>query len=355
MAKTISETMEVALPRVAYWIFNYMPKWEAASKEIALLAGAFRQELGTRIISFDQHRNGVAMQAGNSHLSIPLGMLGLPMLWWSTRAVKINHVFASAGETRLTPLLAARENTILTVAKDSIWLDRIERNATTLKSLRCVVVESERHRDLMFQLGLSRDQVRLIYPGTDCKPVHRPAGPFTILFASSPLQKYDLLSRGVHLMIAAAKQLPDVRFRLIWRKHPEAVKAVVREAGVDNVDIYTGFIADMGAHYDAAHAAILPALTEMSLKPCPHSALLALAHGKPVLASRPVSISSIIDQDQCGAVFDPTVASLCDAIDRLRTRYDHFQANAQPTIRARFSESQFVARYAALYHSLLRD
>jgi glycosyltransferase involved in cell wall biosynthesis len=354
VTNSISETMEIPAPQVAYWAFNYMPKWEAASKEIKLLADSFRHRIGTRIISFDQHRNGADMRTHDSHFSIPIGMLGLPMLWWSTKEVKINHVFASAGETRLTRLLAMRENTILTVAKDSSRLDRIEKNAPALKSLRLVVVESERHRDLLLQLGLSDDQVKLIYPGVECVPIKRPEGPFTILFATSPLQKYDLLSRGVYLMIAAAKLLPDVRFRLIWRKHPEAVQALVREAGATNVDIITGFIADMGAHYDAAHATILPALTEMSLKPCPHSALLSLAHGKPVLASRPMSISSIIEEDECGAVFDPTVASLRDAITRLKSNYDHFQSHAQSTIRARFSESQFVERYAALYNSLLR-
>jgi glycosyltransferase involved in cell wall biosynthesis len=349
------QALPTTAPSVAYWAFNYAPKWEAASKEVKLLADTFRQRLGTRIISFDQHRNGVDLQEQDSHLSLPLGLLSLPMLMWSTRGVGVNHVFASAGETRLTRLLAARGNAILTIAKDSPWLDRIEQNAPALKALRYIVVESERHRDLMRQLGLPDDKVELIYPGVQCAPYRPAEGPFTILFATSPLQKYGMLSRGVHLMVAVAKQLPEVRFRFIWRKNVGAVRALVREARVRNVEIVSGYVPDMGAQYDAAHAAILPALTETSLKPCPHSGLLALAHGKPVLASRPTSFSDLVTTERCGVVFEPNIPSLCDAIRQLMANYEQHQSRAHDAIRTRFSEVEFVARYEALYAALLSD
>jgi glycosyltransferase involved in cell wall biosynthesis len=348
-------TQAVALPSVAYWAFNYAPKWEAASKEVKLLADTFRHRFGTRIISFDQHRNGVDLQEQDSHLSLPLGLLSLPMLMWSTRGVGVNHVFASAGETRLTRLLASRGNAILTIAKDSPWLGRIEQNAPALKSLRCIVVESERHRDLMRQLGVPDEKVQLIYPGVQCQPYRPAAGPFTILFATSPLQKHDMLSRGVYLMIAVAKQLPEVRFRFIWRKNASAVRALLREAGTTNVEVISGYVPDMGVHYDAAHAAILPALTETSLKPCPHSGLLALAHGKPVLASRPTSFSDLVAREQCGVVFEPSIPSLCAAIRQLIAGYDGYQSYTHAAIRTRFSEAEFLARYEALYAAVLSD
>ena len=339
--------------KVAYWVFNYEPRWEAASAEIKQLASAFRERFGARIISFDQRRAGIDLRRVDSHLSLPLGMIGLPMLMWATKDIGINHIFASAGETRLTPLLAARDDTILTISKDTPWLDRIEKNAAALRSLRCVVAESERHRDLLLQLGLPPERVRLIYPGVACAPVRALDGPFTILFATSPLQKFGLLSRGVHFILAAAARLPDVHFRLAWRKNSRPIRDLVREAGVDNVQILSGFIDDMGAQYDAAHATILPALTETSLKPSPHSGLLSLAHGRPLLISRPTSLSAIVERENCGVVFEPTIPGLCDAIRLLQARYDDFQENAQPTVKAHFSEATFIERYATLYEELL--
>jgi glycosyltransferase involved in cell wall biosynthesis len=338
---------------VTYWVFNYVPKWEAASMEIRLLAESFRDRFGASIISFDQHRNGMDLQTQDRHLPLPLGIISLPLLMWSTRDVGINHIFASAGETRLTRLLAARGNTILTIAKDNPWLDRIEKNAAALRSLQCVVVESERHRDLMMQLGLPAERVKLIYPGVECAPVRAPNDPFTILFATSPLQKYGLLSRGVHLMIAAAARLPEIRFRFVWRKNAGSIRALVHESGAKNIEILSGFIEDMSAQYDAAHATILPALSETSLKPCPHSGLLSLAHGKPLLISRPTSLAGVVERERCGVVFEPTISGLCNAVRVLQASYSDFQRNAQPTVQAHFSKAAFIERYADLYDKLL--
>lgn len=111
-------------------------------------------------------------------------------------------------------------------------------------------------------------------------------------------------------MIELAKLMPEVRFRLVWRTGPDRVEALVREAGVENVEIVAGFVPDMGAMYDSAHATILAALTHNSLKPCPHSGLRSLAHGKPVLVSHATSFAGIVKARGCGVVFEPTVESL---------------------------------------------
>jgi glycosyltransferase involved in cell wall biosynthesis len=107
--------------------------------------------------------------------------------------------------------------------------------------------------------------------------------------------------------------------------------------------------------YHSAHATILPALANNSLKPCPHSGLHSLAHGKPLLVSQAVSLSEIVDDKQCGVVFESTIPSLCGAIEELRDRYDHYQSNALWTSRSAFSKRRFVEQYADLYDGLLTD
>ncbi len=341
-------------PQVIYWMFNYMPKWEAVSKEVKLLATSLRDRFGTRIISLDQRGDKISFRGRDKHLPLPLGLLGLPLMLRSANAAAINHLFASASTPLLPRLLARRDNSVLTIAKGASPLDSIEKNAEKLKAFRCIVVESERHKDFMLQLGLPPERVQLIYPGIKPMSTRIPSGPFTILFASSPLQKLNLLSRGIYLMVEVAKRLPDVHFRFVWRARPERVKALVEEAGVTNVEIIEGFVPDMEAMYDAAHAIILPGLAHNSLKPCPRSGLHSLAHGKPLLLSSVTSFAGLMEERQCGVVFEPTIDSLRTAILELKDRYQHYQANALPTSLACFSKTEFVDRHAALYTSLLR-
>ena len=340
-------------PRIGYWVFNYMPKWEAVSMEVQTLSSAFRQSLGTRVIALNVWGRSVKLKGHEKHVPLPYALPAVVFLPKIAAQVEINHIFASPTEPLLTPRLAKLDNTVLTVAKDSPRLDILEKNAATLKKLRYIVVESSRHKDLFLQLGVQKDRLQLIYPGVDLQP-YRPAGPkFTILFATSPFSKYDLLARGIHLMIRVAKLLPEVQFRLIWRRNVEELNALLSETNPPNVSVVSGFVEDMGAQYDSSHTTILPSLTDYSLKPSPHSALLSLAHGKPLLVSRPASMAGVVERAKCGVVFEPSVEGLCEAVNRLMSDYPVYQKNAHAAATAFFSKEQFLARYAQIYDSLL--
>ncbi|MGF1615151.1 MAG: glycosyltransferase family 4 protein [Gammaproteobacteria bacterium] len=345
-------------PRIGYWIFNYMPKWEAASKEVSTLAAYFHSDFGTRTISLNLRSDKLAFSGRNMHLPLPYALIALPFLKHTAKALEINHVFASPTERLLTPRLARLGNAILTISKDNPHLDELERNIGTLRSLHYIVVESKRHRDLLMQVGVEPERVKLIYPGVARQPYHQPPHrPFTILFASSPLaNRYDMLSRGIYLMVRAATHLPDTKFRVIWRgEEPAKLRQLISDADASNVEVISGYVEDMKSMYDTAHAVILPALMETSLKPCPHSGLESLAHGKPVLVSRPTSISDIVEREGCGVTFEPNIASLCDSIARLRQSYGGYQERAQPTAARMFSREIFVDYYRQLYLSLLDE
>ncbi len=96
-----------------------------------------------------------------------------------------------------------------------------------------------------------------------------------------------------------------------------------------------------------------PAPRRTASKPCPHSGLESLAHGRPVLVSRPTSIAHIVKQTDCGVLFEPTEESLESAILELRRRYDDYQRNCHSTVERRFSPDVFLMRYQRLYESML--
>lgn len=334
-------------------MFNFDPRWEAVSMELDVLARAFRPTYGTRTISLDTKRLTLARSGPDRHFPAALGVAASPLLLRLARRTPINHLFASPSELFLTPRLARVPNTILTISKTSRTLARVHRNADALRQLRCIVVESERDRELLLQLDVAPERIRLIHPGVETRPYRPAPGPLTLLFATSPKTPEYLLTRGIYLLLETAALMPEVRFRLVWRWNPGFVQALVRERRLGNVEILTGFQRDMESLYDAAHAVVLPGLEPNSFKPCPHSALHALAHGKPVLVSRHVSVADIVERRRCGVVFDPTIDAFRDAIEQLSARYDEYQANAAPTAEAEFSRSGFLERYARVYASLL--
>lgn len=283
---------------------------------------------------------------------IPHGLPLYPLLRSQAAARGVNHLFASASERWLSPMLA-RHGGILTIAKGSANLGRIESNAEILRRFRRVVVQSEWDRDLMRQLGIREEALRLIRPGIPLA-TYRPAGePFTVLFASSPFAADDFLTRGIQLMVRVAARLPEVRFVLAWRsRHLDKLRGLLREAGVANVEVRDGVIEDMGAVYDEAHAAALPALEHRSFIPAPRSGLEALARGKPLLVSRYVSIAPSLERAGAGVVFDPTVEGLERAVHRLREAYAAHQRAAQPYIAAHFSPATHLELHRRLYRSL---
>lgn len=339
-------------PSIGYWMFNFEPKWEAASKELDALATAFRPVYGTRTISLNLNKGTRKWFGPDKHLPAAAGLSALPLLMRSARTVPVNHIFASAGERILVPRLARLGKSILTVTKGSAALSAIERNVQPLSEMSYVVVESERHYELLMQLGLAPERVRVIYPGVEREPYRRARGPFTILFATSP-KRHDLLTRGIYLIMKAAERLPSVRFRLVWRWNPDRARRLIHERRLDNVELIAGYVKDMKALYDEAHAVILPALETDSFKPCPHSGLHSLAHGKPLLASRAASIAGIVERERCGVVFQPTAEDLCKAVAHLSAHYDDYQVNTYRTLEGTFSKSGFIERYGKLYASLL--
>jgi glycosyltransferase involved in cell wall biosynthesis len=341
-------------PAIGYWIFNYMPHWEAASKEVDKLLSAAEPEFRARLMALNMTGQRLRLDRNRTTLPMPYALAALPWLKRMAMQHHINHVVASAAERILLPRFNP-QRTILTVAK-AAPLAAIERNLPVLRTLRCIVVESERDLDLLRQGGVSRETTQLVYPGVEIHPYAPPPDPFTILFATSPLGRHDLLSRGIHLLIRVAQDLPDVRFLLIWReRNIEELTALVAAAGTANIVIRNGYIPDMPAVYDSVHATALPGLEFISIKPCPHSALESLAHGKPLLVSQPSSLASLVTRTGCGVVFAPVVADLRRAITELRSGYNRYQATCHTVIRQHFREDECRQRYLKIYRAILAE
>jgi len=338
---------------IAYWIFNYMPHWEAASKEAQTLLRTFSGQFTTQLFSLNQNRR-LKWWGQEKYLPLPEAIAALPLFSRIARWHRINHLFSSGGERLLGPRLA-QATSIITICKEPGAIDAFERNRHHLARFRYVVVESSRHQEIMEQCGIEKHRIKLIYP--PAAKVHYKPGriPFKILFASSPPGRNQFLSRGILLVLRVAQRLPEVQFILVWReRHHEALRDLIAGAGVDNVSVINGYVEDMGALYDSAHATMLPGLDYTSFKPAPHSALESLGHGKPLLVTPTSSIADLVAQWRCGIVFEPTAAGFEEAVRNLMGHYQELQENCHRTVEACFSKEAFIEKYRLLYEELLQ-
>jgi glycosyltransferase involved in cell wall biosynthesis len=344
----------MSVPSVRYWVFNYMPEWEAVSKEIASLLEGLGEAVDGSLVSLNTTDRRLRLGGRLKRVPLPYGLPLYPLLVPHAARADVNHLFASASERWLSPLLA-QHNGVLTIAKGSGGFERIERNTTALRRYRAIVVQCERDRDLMRQVGVPEAAIRLIRPGIPLAAYREGRGPFTILFASSPLSEGDFLTRGIHLIVRAAVRLPDVRFLLVWRRrHLGKLQRLIADAGAYNIDVLDGVIPDMGEVYDRVHATILPALEHHSLIAAPRSGLESLAHGKPLLVSQQVPISRSLGAAGAGVVFEPTLEGLEFAVRQLRRNYDALQQGTHAYLRERFSPSTHLELHRRLYQALVR-
>jgi glycosyltransferase involved in cell wall biosynthesis len=342
----------VSATRVSYWTFNYMPRWEAVSKEIASLRLGLEGEIDGSLVNFSTRDSGFRLTGREKRIPLPHGLALYPLIAPFASRFDINHLFASGGERVLTPLLS-RRNGVLTIAKDTATLRGFEQNLDSLARLRAVVVQGERDRESLRQIGIPGERIRMIRPGIPVQPYREAQGPFTILFASSPFNSADFLSRGIYLIVGVAALVPEVRFLLIWRtRHLAKLESIVAAAGVGNVTIVSGLIEDMAEVYAGVHAAVLPGLEHRSFIPCPRSGLESLAHGKPLLLSHLVSLAPSVAGSAAGVAFEPTIDGLKTAVLQLQAEYPTYQANTQRYVAENFSPAVHLELYRRLYQTL---
>lgn len=342
----------MTIPRVRYWVFNYMPEWEAVAKEIASLLDGLGEAVDSSLVSLNTKDGRLQLAGRVKRIPLPHGLPLYPLVRRFASQCPINHLFASAAERWLSPMLT-RGTGVLTIAKDTASLDNVERNAAVLRRFRAIVVHSGRDRDLMAQLGIPDRCIRLIRPGIPLATYREAEGPFTILFASSPMSERDFLSRGIHLMVRTALRVPEVRFVLAWRRSQVGkLRGLIREAGAENIEVRDGVIRDMGALYDRVHATALPALEPRSFVPAPRSGLESLAHGKPLLVSHFVAIAGSVARAGAGLSFEPTVDGLTAAIGELRRQYAAIQEGTQAYVRERFAPATHLELHRRLYQEI---
>lgn len=223
------------------------------------------------------------------------------------------------------------------------------------RDVSLLVAESETDRQRLLDHGISAEQVQLIYPGVDLAKwfPRDSADDFTVLFASSPFDESYFEARGVPILIEAAKLTPGIRYKLLWRNWGRTSELVRKMAGgLSNVDIITCEMHDVRELFRAVHAVVLPFTSDRLVKPCPNSLIEGLACGKPILCSKKVQVSSLIEEEKAGIIFEPHAKALADSARELAVNWGQYKNLARRCAEKYFSKDNFLASYSELYNGL---
>jgi glycosyltransferase involved in cell wall biosynthesis len=337
--------------KITYYVQWYRPAFEAISKEVRLLAEHFSDGYDVKI--HDLHLGGLGTVRHSRRIT-SYHFAFYPILasyaYYLSRMSNLNHIYTSLGDLPYLHVLDLRR-TILTAAA-SCNFGKAKKRVAYLKKLQKIVVESQKQRDELLQLGIPSDKISVVYPPVDLgKFSYTPTkGTFTILFASCPTRFEDFEKRGVHLLLECAKLMPDVQFFFAWRGGAYGeIKQLV--ANLKNVEIVNELVDDMNEVYARAHCTVVPYTRfDDFLKLIPNSALESLAAGKPVLVSTKTEITSFIRS--CGVVFEPDPVELVAAIRKMKKNYAALQKNCRKTAEL-FSKDRFIAAYEQIYGELL--
>ena len=337
--------------KIIYYTQRYRPHYEAISKEISLLANHFKKNYTVNI--HDLHLDGIFKFKFNRRIC-SYHFIFYPFLMLFRRILsygdKINHIYTSLGDLPYLNTINLN-NSILTAAA-SCHLAKVRRRIRKLKRLKAIIVETKLHRDWLLGLRISPQKVNLIYPPVDLNQFgyKKAVGRFKILYASCPIKKSDFSKRGIYLLLQTAKVNPKIEFHFAWRKgaYLEMVN-LVKDLKLNNVVIHNEINKNMSAFLDKIHATIIPYTKfDAHLKLMPNSAIESLASGKPVLISNRTELASMIQEQDSGVVFEPSVDELGRALGDLRENYAKYQKNCRKTAQ-QFSEEKFLEKYRRIY------
>jgi glycosyltransferase involved in cell wall biosynthesis len=344
--------------RIIYWNTSCLqPEIEAVSKEVFQLAQHFRPSL---VFGINPH---YWFCASLKHRYIgfhptfdPLLRVLIPLV---ERRGDINHIYGEPTPWTFYKTLH-RKPIVLTIAseKGCPKVDFIER-------CRKVWVQTDCFRQKLLAMGIDKRKVEVLYPAVDLATFRSRTGfprvgqTPKVLFASAPRSVEEMAGRGVCLLLAAAKESPEIQYRLLYRRWKRGYTSLAATAKwleaeqLSNVTLTDSVIDDMSRVYHAHHFTVIPYTQPDGGKECPTSLVEALACGVPVLISAVSPFAYFVAEHRCGVVFEPTPACLVAAVETGMRQYAELSTNAVNTARRYFSEAVMLRNVARVYQEIL--
>lgn len=281
------------------------------------------------------------------------GLHRLAALRRGAAQASLNHLFASA--LLHLPIVYGLQNPCIYSVAGSLPAGFRLPPGRFLRRVSSFVVSNERDFRALRERGV--DNVALIRTGIDLAPFRQASrlldGDLVLLMASAPWEKPQFVSKGIHLILQAIRQMNGVRVIFVWRDIlPGHMYRLVREYGVaDKVEVVNEKL-HMPSFYEKIHGTILLANSPQLVKAYPHSLVESLVSGKPVVVSSQVPLSDFVQSAGCGLVLESFEAAALQAVfSKFAAEYPVLAANTLQLDRSVFSLDKMLAEYRQLYEN----
>jgi glycosyltransferase involved in cell wall biosynthesis len=340
-------------PRVTYWTGVWDPAKEGISKEINALRTGPRASASV-----------VAFSPGQpTRMAVADKVLVLSSRHWlALRAVAaiveprgdVTHLFG--GDVSWHLLRALGRRPILLTAVVPRTGSRLPPGVNVAR----LVVETDASVAEWEQAGIPRERIDVVHAGVDLDwftpqpPPTPPANGFRLLFASTPSDPGEITARGLPLLIALARQRPDIRIVVPWRAWGETASAKRILDGLRppaNFLVTVGDAVDMRAQFADVHATVA-AFAPGTGKSCPNFVIEGLATGRPCIMTPEGGLSRLLDRSGAGVVAERDVTALAAAVDRLRGTWQDYSRRAREMAEREFDLRQFQVAYERIYRDL---
>ena len=225
------------------------------------------------------------------------------------------------------------------------------------KQLAAIVVNNQHNYDVIEKWGF--ENVHMIPTGIDIQPFSKQrlelGGRLHLLMASAPWEKSQFASKGLDLLLAAAKEIVHLHLTFLWRGHlvddlHQRLQALNLEERVKVINERV----DIAKTLQSVHGTILLSQFPELVKSYPHSLIESLLCGKPVITSATIPMAAMIEQSGCGIVQDEfSLSNLKQSLVLFEQRYDELVASAHRIDPAQFDQREMINRMEKIYRRIL--
>lgn len=345
------------LVRIIYWNNSCLePEIEAISKEVFQLARHFSPSWLFGVNPHYQFRFSLRERYVGFHPSFhPFLRLLIPLV---ESYADVNHVYGEPCPWIFYKTVKRRPIIL------SIVSEKGEENFEFFERCRKIIVQTDTYRRKLLDWGVEKDKVELMFPGIDLtkfspvgKSENLPRKP-TVLFATAPRSVEEMEGRGVNLLLQAAKDNPDIQYRLLYRPWRSGYTSLqptqhyLQEHQLTNVTLTNTAVPNMVEVFRQCQFLAIPYTTQDGGKECPNSLIEGLCCGLPALISSVAPFSYFIEQHRCGVIFEPTSQGFLEAVEQGMRDYQELSANAVRAARTHFSQDRMFQKLAGIYQAV---
>lgn len=340
--------------KVLYHTHEYLPKIEAVSQEIDFLKQYFSGAV-YEIRKYQKVRWIPGRILRRLYARKPAKM---------EEQFNLHHLYyPGLKEEQILYLDFLKKPVIFTVMAPNLGFPDPLQQLTQIKAIAAkvdwIVVSTEKDRQFLVQQGIN--QISVILPGVNLDQFHYqdfpqdPQQELTLVMASAPWTKEQFESKGINLLIEAARKM-DVSFNFLWRGvFDREIENLVRNIQLkDRIKIFHQIV-DVNQILGKSHGAIAIFLDPNIAKAYPNSLLDSLACGKPVIVSDNVPLAEIIQKEGVGVVVKPNLSSLMKGIQEFQNNYARYQRNCRKVAQKYFDQRRLLQDYRSLYQRVLQN